>query len=747
MTREKTVSITIDNKKLDVKTGLTILQAARLNNIYIPSLCALEHLPSYGACRLCIVEVDGIRGFPTSCTTPVDEGMVIRTDTQELKGLRQEILKLLLSEHPASCLFCSERDECKEFQGTIRKVGYTTGCRYCPNDSRCELQVITEKIGLTETSYPVYYRNFPIEKYDPFYDRDYNLCILCGRCIRVCNDIRLNGTLSFKQRGQLTTIGPAFDRTHLEAGCEFCGACVNVCPTGTLSVKTGKWYGMPDEQIKTTCNLCSLGCTLLLQTKNNTVIDSLPDYDSPVDKGLICVKGRFCITEYVHSPMRYGTPMEMTPVGYNNISWEQALGVAAEKIASAGPEESLVIISPQLLNEDLYAAQGFARKTMGTENIIPAPLIYLGDDLVHYWNLSIQSVGVEALENAGAVIAIGFDSLYGYSPIGIGIKKAARRGACLVTINNRETNLDMLSHSIVQADPSLWPGIIEALTGNTKRGRVDKEIADIFKENSVNLDEIKRIFADVKYRFIVVGHGGLNHHARPDILVKIQEVLDKKSWGIMVANPFTNLMGMMLMGAFPGIKPKDIYKDETDGVLTLRSNLFNPDMKKKKRLIYIIGDAPLDALPETDYLIYQNAIPASSQRQPDLILPVSLFPESDGTIINMEHLVMPVKKAIEPYMESRPDWWILQNISERIKKGSLKYRDIQSIQGEIKRFIKGYPNIKKRLEFKKINISGATKTKVRKVIPVPDFTKAIYRGIAVSDCVSGMKVIERSLNE
>ncbi len=243
MTKEKTIHITIDNKKLEVRQNKTILQAARDNNIYIPSLCALEHLSSYGACRLCVVEVDGLRGFPTSCTTPVEDGMIIRTNTSEVRNLRQEVLKLLLSEHPASCLFCGEQEECKKYMGTIRKVGATTGCRYCPNDHRCELQQIAENIGLTETSYPVYYRNLPVEKYDPFYDRDYNLCILCGRCVRVCGDVRLNGTLSFKQRGRVTTIGPAFDRTHLEAGCEFCGACVTACPTGALSVKVSKWYG------------------------------------------------------------------------------------------------------------------------------------------------------------------------------------------------------------------------------------------------------------------------------------------------------------------------------------------------------------------------------------------------------------------------------------------------------------------------------------------------------------------------
>jgi predicted molibdopterin-dependent oxidoreductase YjgC len=129
--------------------------------------------------------------------------MVVRTESAEIRTLRQEILRLVLSEHPASCLFCGEQEECKRFQGTIRKVGMTTGCRYCPNDDRCELQQITEKVGLTDISYPVRYRNFPVEKDDPFYDRDYNLCVLCGRCVRICNTVRMNGTLSFKQRGKL----------------------------------------------------------------------------------------------------------------------------------------------------------------------------------------------------------------------------------------------------------------------------------------------------------------------------------------------------------------------------------------------------------------------------------------------------------------------------------------------------------------------------------------------------------------
>lgn len=745
MTKEKTVSITIDNRKLHVKQGLTILQAAKLNNIYIPSLCAMEHLPSYGACRLCIVEVDGIRGFPTSCTTPVEEGMVIRTETQELRNLRQEVLKLLLSEHPASCLFCSEKDDCINFQGTIRKVGYTTGCRYCPNDHRCEIQTIVEKIGLTETSYPVYYRNFPVEKYDPFYDRDYNLCILCGRCIRVCNDIRLNGTLSFKQRGQQTTIGPAFDRTHLEAGCEFCGACVNVCPTGTLSVKTGKWYGKPDKEGDTVCNFCSIGCKLVLQTKDNTVIDSLPDYDSPLDKGLICVKGRFCITEYIHSPSRYTTPMEMTPVGYNNITWEQAFDIATNKLKGVKPDDILMVISPYLLNEDIFCCHEFMGKVTGSENIIPAPLLYMGSDFVRYWNLCVESQPLDAIEKARCIFTVGFDSTYGYSPIGIRAKEAARSGAYLVTLNDCETNLDILASASIHIEKDAWLDLMELLISKNGTRKKRPGAEKVLKERVKDIDEIKRSFSRAKERLIIIGQDILNHPERSKIFIKLEEIISRGEWKIIVSNPYTNLKGMVLSGGFPSITPGSILKNQTgEEIKNIKADIFNIELNKKRKVLYVVGDAP-EILPECDFFIYQNAMPKTFDREPDLILPSALFPETDGTLINAENSIVKVKKVIEPFMETKPDWWILCAMGERLKKGKLKFKDVQSIQQEMKKFIKGFPKLKGTLEFSKLNISGRSKS--GRVIPVPEGKRAMYRGIALADVVSGMKVIERSIDE
>jgi formate dehydrogenase alpha subunit len=733
MTKEKKVSITIDNKKVEVRPHLTILEAARSQGVYIPSLCALESLPSYGACRLCVVEVDGLRGFPTSCTTPVEEGMVIRTDTGEIRSLRQEVLKLLLSEHPASCLFCTEQTECKDYQGTIRKAGVITGCRYCPNDNRCELQQVTERIGLTETSYPVYYRNFPVEKNDPFYDRDYNLCILCGRCVRVCNSVRLNGTLSFKQRGKMTTVGPAFDRTHLEAGCEFCGACVSVCPTGALAAKVSKWYGKADREVATTCIYCPVGCTLKLQVRKNEVLDALPDYESAIDHGLVCVKGRFAIPEYVHSPLRIDTPKRISPTGYEDISWEQAALEAATRLRAVKTDEFLMVVSPQMTNEDLFAAQQFARQVMGSDNIASSVIFELGENIGPFLNLASQSDAFDVLDTADAILALGFDSTYGYAPIGVGVKKAAQRGAVVVTIDSRDANLDMIAEMAFKCDEEKWPALIGLLAGAPLRGAAAQ--FPLWKED---IGRLSMVFKKASAKLIVAGPGLLNAPDTSGVLDQLLKVREKDGWGLIVAHPYSNLRGMLAMGALPGLKPGEIISSD-NRIEEIKCDLTGLNPEKRRSVVYCVGEAAFDAIPDCDYLIYQNALPIESLRKPDLLLPVALFTESAGTVINGEGRILPVTKAVEPSGDSKPDWWILSAIADKVKKGAMRYKDTQSVQGEIRKYIKGFPGIKKKLSFSRIS----AKRKASKGVPVHGATGRFrYRGIPLDTVVQGMKDIE-----
>lgn len=727
MTRDKKVTITIDNRKVEAKANMTILQAARENDIDIPSLCALEHLPSYGACRLCVVEVDGIRGFPTSCTTPVEEGMVIRTDTAEVRTLRQEVLKLLLSEHPASCLFCEEQTDCKNFQGTIRKVGVTTGCRYCPNDDMCELQEITKKVGLTETSYPVYYRNFPVEKEDPFYDRDYNLCLLCGRCVRVCNDIRLNGTLSFKQRGKLTTVGPAFGRTHLEAGCEFCGACVAVCPTGALSAKVSKWSGKPDEIVESTCPYCPVGCTLDLKVKAGDVVDVSADYDSPTEHGLICVKGRFAIPEYVLSPDRLAAPTILKPEGYDLLPWDGALDEAAAKLKAAGAKGSFIVVSPQLSNEDLFMAQRFAREVLGTEAILSPVMFDLGNDLRSFLDLAVLSEPVDTIDTAAGILTVGLDTTYGFTPVGIAAKKAAKRGAILVTVSDDECNLDMLSEEAIQSDPAKWPdlmeGIMKSMSGNGTRKR---EKPSLFRKGDRNV--------------LIIGTDAIFSDKRGKIFETALTMRDSLGWKVILCHPYTNLMGMLAMGAFPGLKPGGM---RSDGELKFKDPAAVIDLRQKWKVGYFIGEAPAPEMPKCDYLIYENALPAPSGIDPDLILPAALFTEAPGTTISCEGRILSFNKASAPFGDSKPDWWIMSSIAGRMKKGALKYASLTAIQSEIKKSIPGFSGKDRRVPRKKIVMDGKAAAvrnphgAGRVMAPFEAF-----RGVPLHDHVAGMKVIE-----
>jgi formate dehydrogenase beta subunit len=229
------IKLTIDGQEIEVEPGLTVLQAAQHAGIYIPTLCYHPNLQPYGGCRMCIVEIENMRGLPTSCTTPVTAGMNVKTDTEKLKDLRRSILQLALSEHPNACLTCHRRERCGPNDICLFNVAVNERCVNCPANYRCELQNLVDYLGIKEIGLPYSYKKLPVDfTREPLIRRDYNLCILCGRCIQMCAEVRGIGVYSFIKRGYDTTVSTATNRPLQDSGCRFCGACVEVCPTSAL---------------------------------------------------------------------------------------------------------------------------------------------------------------------------------------------------------------------------------------------------------------------------------------------------------------------------------------------------------------------------------------------------------------------------------------------------------------------------------------------------------------------------------
>lgn len=694
-----TITINVNGRNFSAVRGESILDVARKNNIYIPTLCAHKDLLPFGGCRVCIVEVEGMRGLPTSCTTPVENSMIIRTDTPRIRSERREILRLILSEHPSSCLICDEREECKQYMSTIRKVGLTTGCRYCPSDGHCELQYVVEHSGLKEINYPIRYRQFNVEKYDPFYDRDYNLCILCGRCVRICKEVRGADTLAFKGRGPDMVIGPAYERTHLDAGCEFCGDCVTICPTGALAERANKWKGKAEQYVTTTCAFCGIGCQMHVQVKGGLVIGSLPAQDALVNEGQLCAKGRFCVTELVNDHRRLKSPYQVQDDHRLDISWDEAIGVAAERLSACPPDRFAMLVSPNCCCEDLYVAQKFARVVMGSNQVDTSARLFYGDSFDAYLNLMAMSIPLADMKKASTILCVGLDTRFARSVVGVQLRNASKRGARIISIHPGPHNLEILADKWIRPIPGHEGHFFDALAtlaGGDQVGTSGSGTHSELEDMLPDIVEVAEMLRQASHPIVVIGSEFLMYGDSPFILSMVEKLAKQIGAGVVILPAQNNLLGSVLMGTYPTIMPGGFSVNQVDNTLELAQK-FGVDVRKLPskwtaesfsgelglELVYLVGEIPSQSRLSSNFTIFQNMYPPHDLRYADLVLPAAAFTECDGTFVNGDGRIQRVRKAVEPPGEAMPDWQILARIAQKMGKSGFDFFSVQDVHAEI----------------------------------------------------------------
>jgi predicted molibdopterin-dependent oxidoreductase YjgC len=344
------LQLQIDGEELVGEKGQTILEVAKENGIWIPTLCYDERLAPYGACRVCVVEVEGARGLLPACTTEVTPGMVVTTSNERIDSIRRTVVELLLSDHPQDCMTCE-----------------STGA--------CALQDLAYRFGVKESEYGGETHDYHLLDDNPVIERDLNKCILCGRCVRICEEIVGAGVYGFVDRGFDAIVSTPYDRPLEETPCLFCGQCVSTCPVGALSCKMAEGLGRPWEleRTDTTCPYCGVGCTLSLWTRGNEVVKVDAPLDRGVNRGNLCVKGRFGY-EYISSDERLSHPLVRDKAGrLRKASWDKALSLVAERLdeikSEHGPDAIGGLSSARCTNEENYLFQKFMRAVIGTNNV------------------------------------------------------------------------------------------------------------------------------------------------------------------------------------------------------------------------------------------------------------------------------------------------------------------------------------------------------------------------------------------
>jgi predicted molibdopterin-dependent oxidoreductase YjgC/NAD(P)H-flavin reductase len=703
----ETKYLTIDGKKIEFSEGQTILEASKSGGIYIPTLCFLEGLEGYGACRLCLCKVEGANKFLPACTTPAKEGMVVTTKDHELQEMRREIMKLILSEHPHSCLICESRDECEKYRPSLQKAGRIFGCFSCPNKQECEIREIMEYLNIEDVEHDLYYKNYPLKREDPFIEKDYNICILCGRCVRVCNELRGTGAINFVNRGNDTKVSTVLDLPHIETNCQFCGACVDACPTGALSSKNTKWTTEYSEVKSSICSFCSVGCGFKYYSIHGEIVESIPDETNPINNGQGCVIGRFCAPQFNNGKERLKYPAYKKDDKHIPTNWSTIYEKLVKELNKYSPEEIAVLASPNLTNESAFILNKFAKKVLQTNNIFTPleenPIRIFYKQLQQQLNLKTYQRSFQSIKDSDVILLFNTDIQVSHPVLFIELNKAKKQGAKIISINLSKYELSIDTQKLLDYDLNLsrkemLSFIIAFYREFIKNFEVPKSIISNFNEfttwlasinphlqennfNEIILDIINTLKKKREFKGTIIF--GLLKTISRDF---IQDLLGSLFNVMILSKHKFKILPLWRLGNCEGVHQNIFYDKNKDYKST--SQILNEISEGKIKVLYLterINNRSL--LDKLELVITQDIYSSDDINFADFILPACSFLEETGSYINSESKLQKLSKCAEKKGEAKPDWKILSELAciyNEDMSNIFNYTDENSILQEIK---------------------------------------------------------------
>ncbi len=705
------VSLEIDGFKVTVPAGTSILRAAASIGIDIPKLCATDSLEPFGSCRLCLVQIEGGRGMPASCTTPVAEGQKVTTQNPRLAEVRRGVMELYISDHPLDCLTCSANGDC-ELQDMAGAVGLRQ-VRYNP--------VATHLAAVKDES-------------NPYFTFDPSKCIVCSRCVRACEETQGTFALTMDGRGFDSKVSPSQNQAFMDSECVSCGACVQACPTATLMEKSVIDHGTPEHSIVTTCAYCGVGCSFRAEMKGEQVIRMVPAKDGKANHGHSCVKGRFAFGYATHKD-RITQPMIRASIKdpWKEVSWEQAINHAASELkriqAKYGKDAIGGITSSRCTNEETYLVQKLVRAGFGSNNVDTCARVChspTGYGLKQTFGESSGTQDFDSVMQADVILVIGANPTDGHPVFGSQMKRRLRQGAQLIVVDPRE--IDLVKNSPhVKADYhlKLRPGTNVALINALGHVVVAENLLDEAFVNgrcdTASFNKWKTFIADPRHApesteaitgvpaaliraaakcYATAGNGaiyyglGVTEHSQGSTMVigianlaMATGNLGRIGVGVNPLRGQNNVQGSCDMGSFPHEFPgyRHVSDPETrqlfesawqaplSGEPGLRiPNMFEAALDGSFMGLYCEGEDIAQSDPDIKHVhaalramecvIVQDLFLNETAKFAHVFLPGSSFLEKDGTFTNAERRISPVRKVMKP-LAGYQDWEVTQLLS------------------------------------------------------------------------------------